>query len=94
MTLFVVLCALSIATFASLAPLKAKFRCLALYTVYTVNRYGNVIDRTTWHGSGNSCAEAMAEAKWRASSDDIVKPVEDPNNGEILFTGRGSGLQQ
>jgi hypothetical protein len=65
--LMVMFCLISIFTFAAFKSSKTAFvRCQALLTVTYVDGSGNVVDQYTWHGYGNSCAEAMADARWRA----------------------------
>ena len=67
-TTFMAMCLISVLSLSSFVPAKATenlLRCAATYTVVIVDGNGNVLDKATMHGYGETCAEAMAEAKWR-----------------------------
>ncbi|WP_457289708.1 hypothetical protein [Pedobacter sp. UYP24] len=61
------MCLISIMSLSSFVTAKTAVmaRCQATYTVVFVDGSGNVVDRATMHGYGNTCAEAMADAQWR-----------------------------
>jgi hypothetical protein len=62
---------LSLSSFVAAETSVKPVRCQATYTVVVTDENGNVMDKATMHGYGNTCAEAMAEAKWR------MEPVRD-----------------